>query len=542
MHENMFFARTQQLSVLEKRIRDLKDGYRQNIAIIGDENVGKTSVVFKFLRQFCDNRIIPVYIEVRHETLACLCKRFIAVLLYNFLLNSEMPLKEDLEFLITKSSFYIPKTIEKIKALLHTLSKKKKDSVFTELLSLAESIHDETGKHCVIIFDEFHNLQTTGVKKIFTEWAKVLIVQKSTLYIIISSLKHKARGILSKDLSLLFGNFEIITVEPFDIKTSHDYLTSSLQSITIQDALKNFIVHFTGGCPLYLKVISETLTRYPQASLVNILEELLSDSSGLLFQNFSNYVNRFQGSASKNEQLAILFMIADGHNKIKDIAHLLRKTKKEVSSSINALLELDTITQSGDFLKITDRVLSFWLKFVYQERLNSLTFDARTQKNLFRLKIDSLIQEFIATTKRPVSERMMELLHLFQDDQIQIERKKLRLNHFREVKFVEFKNCNLTDGLLCRSEDSIWVIAFKYDALTEEDIGEFAKECKKFRHKLQQKIIITFQDVDANSRLKALQEKIWTWDINNVNHVLDLFSKQRITVAQTALSTEPLRI
>ncbi|MFA6217048.1 MAG: hypothetical protein WDL87_05280 [Candidatus Omnitrophota bacterium] len=531
MDENMFFARTQQLSILEKRIRDLKDGYRQNLAIIGDEHVGKTSIIFKFLHKFCDNRIIPIYIEVRQEPLDCLCKRFIAVLLYNFLLNSEMPLKEDLEFLIAKSSFYIPKTIEKVKALLHGLSKKKKDSVFTELLSLTEIIHEETGKHCVIIFDEFHKLENIGVKKIFAEWAKILILQKATLYIIISSLKHRSRAILSKDLSLLFGNFEVITIEPFDIKTAHDYLAHALRSISLHDALKNFIVNFTGGCPLYLKVISEMLTKSPQDDLVSILEELLFDPAGLLFQNFSNYVNRFQGSTAKNEQQAILFMIADGHNKIKEIAHLLRKTKKELSNSIATLLELDTITQSGDFLKINDRVLSFWLKFVYSERLNSLTVDAKNQKNLFRLKINSMIQEFIATTQKPVSERMMELLHLFQDDQIQIERKKLRLNHFREIKFVEFKNSSLNQGLLCRSEDCIWVIAFKYDALTEEDIGEFAKECKKFRHKLQQKIIITFQDVDANSRLKALQEKIWTWDINNVNHVLDLFSKQRITVA-----------
>jgi hypothetical protein len=36
------------------------------------------------------------------------------------------------------------------------------------------------------------------------------------------------------------------------------------------------------------------------------------------------------------------------------------------------------------------------------------------------------------------------------------------------------------------------------------------------------------QDIDANSRLKALEEKIWTWDLNNLNHMMDLFAKPRI--------------
>jgi hypothetical protein len=71
-------------------------------------------------------------------------------------------------------------------------------------------------------------------------------------------------------------------------------------------------------------------------------------------------------------------------------------------------------------------------------------------------------------------------------------------------------------------------MAFKQDCLTEDDIAEFAKECKKYRHKLQKKIIIGFRDIEANARLRALEEKILTWDINNLNQILDLYSKPRV--------------
>jgi len=228
--------------------------------------------------------------------------------------------------------------------------------------------------------------------------------------------------------------------------------------------------------------------------------------------------------------VSILYLISSGRNKIKDILHLLHKERALVNSRITHLLELDTITRNGDFLKINDRVFGFWLRFVYQEKMRSLSFDAKNQKIVFRDKIDEMIKDFLSQAQRPVTERLLELLRLFADDMIQIERKKVRLNHFREIKPLEFGRHELEDGLICRCRDSVWIVAFKRKALTEEDVSDFAKECKKYRHKLQRKIILTFHDVDANTRLKAMEEKIWTWDINNLNQVMDVFSKPWVVV------------
>jgi len=523
--KDKFFDRKLYLDILEKRIQGFKDNYRQNIAIIGDELVGKTSIIFKFLNKFYDNRIIITYLEVRQEPLNSFARKFIGVLLYNFLVNSGIPLKEDLDFLIAKSAKYIPKTVEKIKLILNAVDRRKRNNVFTELLSLCDSINLETTKSCVVILDEFHNLENMGIKNLYREWSKLLIAQKNTMYIIISSMKFKTKAILSKNLSLLFGNFEVITIEPFDIKVSEKYLEYRLSGLNLNNSLKNFLVHFTGGYPLYLEVISDALLKQSEFHLADILENLLFDSSGILNQRFSNYIKRFLDSTHSNDYISILYLIARGRNKIKDIAHILHKNRKELMSRINHLLELDTITRSADFLKINDRVFGFWLKFVYQEKLHSLTFDAKNQKAKFRDNIEDMIQDFFLNAQRPLTERLTEVLLLFEDEIMQLERRKIRLNHFREIKPLEFNNRNLKDGLIGRSNDSLWIMAFKQDLLTEDDIAEFAKECKKYRHKLQRKIIITLQDIDANTRLKALEERIWAWDINNLNQILDLFSK-----------------
>jgi hypothetical protein len=228
---------------------------------------------------------------------------------------------------------------------------------------------------------------------------------------------------------------------------------------------------------------------------------------------------------SSGEYISILYLIASGRNKIRDIAHILRKTKKELTLRINRLIELDTITRSADFLKINDRVFGFWIKSVYQEKLHSLTFDLKDQKAKFRYNIEDMVEEFFLNARKPIIDRILEVLQLFENEMVQMERKKIRLNHFREIRPLEFNYKNLRDGLICRSNDSLWIMAFKRDMLTEEDITDFAKECKKYRHKPQRKIIVALQDIDMNTRLRALEEKIWTWDISNLNLILDLYSK-----------------
>jgi hypothetical protein len=530
MSKDNFFDRKTYLDILEKRILDLKEGYRQNVAIIGDELVGKTSIIFKLLNKLCDNRIIPVYLEVRPESLKIFAHRFIGVLLYNFLSNSGIALKEDVCFLIKRAQGYIPETTKKIQSIILSLEKRKKNNVLADLFSLCDTINQETGKFGVVILDEFHNLEGMGVKNLYRDWSRLLILQKNTLYIIISSLKFKTKSILSKNLSLLFGNFEVVEVEPFDIKTSKEYLRHKLQGMNIDAGLESFLFHFTGGYPFYLEIVTEALQKYRGNNLADVLENILFEPAGILNQKFSNYLKRFMDTPFSQDYLAILYSISCGHNKVKDVGHLLKRQKKELNLRINYLLEIDAITRNGDFLKVNDRVFGFWLRFVYQGKTHSLTFDAKTQKELFRKNIEEMIREFLFEAKKSFAERMQDLMRMFQDDIVQIETKRFRLSNFREIKPLELGNKALRDAVIGRSQDSLWIMAFKYDQLTEEDITVFAKECKKYHHKLQRKIIVALRDVDTNARLRALEEKIWTWDINRVNQILDLFSKPRVVV------------
>ncbi|MEW6074743.1 MAG: hypothetical protein AB1530_00380, partial [Candidatus Omnitrophota bacterium] len=123
MLKDNIFDREEYLKILQKRTCAFKDGYRQNIAIIGDDSIGKTSIISKFLGSVCESRLVYVYLDVRQEGFASFARRFIGVLLYNFLINANIELKENLDFLIKRSWPYIPVTVSKINALLADLSK-----------------------------------------------------------------------------------------------------------------------------------------------------------------------------------------------------------------------------------------------------------------------------------------------------------------------------------------------------------------------------------------------------------------------------------
>ncbi|MCU0665871.1 MAG: hypothetical protein MUF05_02095 [Candidatus Omnitrophica bacterium] len=526
MLDAKFFGRESYLLNLHKRVSDLKNGYRHNMAIIGDELLGKTSLICRLLSSYYDNNIIPVYMQVRPESFSVFARRFIGALLYNFLSCGNLNLKEDLDFLINKSSGYAPATTVKIRELLLSIQKRKKINLFGELIALCEHLHKETGKYCLVIFDEFHNLESLGVNKIYPQWSKALMSQKSTMFIITSSFKFRAKQILAKDLSLLFGNFEVLEIEPFDTRLSAFYLKKYLPQAS--SGALSFLVHFTGGYPFYLDVISEALNARADLNVVDALEELLFESSGMLNQRFSNYLKRFTDSSASQDFVTIMYHICNGHNRVKDIAHLMHKPANVINARVNTLMEMDAVSKNGDFVRINDRVFGFWLKFVYQEKLNSFTFDARNQKNLFRAYVEGMLDEFTLINNRPLSERMQEILKLFGDDIIQVSSKRLRLAAFREIKPLEFNNRNLKHGLLGRSSDALWIMALKQDQVSEEFVAEFAKECRRYHHKAQKKVIVSLNEVDTNARLRAMEEKIITWDLNSLNQIFDLFYKPRI--------------
>ena len=77
-----FFGRQEVLDLLNKRVSDLKDGYRQNVALTGQSLAGKSSIIHHFLYTLKEEDHIPVYVEVIREPFGAFSNKFIANLFY----------------------------------------------------------------------------------------------------------------------------------------------------------------------------------------------------------------------------------------------------------------------------------------------------------------------------------------------------------------------------------------------------------------------------------------------------------------------------
>jgi hypothetical protein len=534
MQKEIFFDRNYYLELLSKHVRDFTEGYRQNLSFIGEEMVGKTSLILHFLNKFNDNRILPIYMPIKKEGTRFFAERFMTCLVYGFLNNSGIELKEDLDYLISNAEKFIPHTVAKIREIRHII-RKNKTSIFLELLSLCDVINKETKKFCLVIFDEFHNLEEIGIKNLYNDWVKVLVLQKNTMFIIISSSKFKAKRILTINLNLLFGKFELIEIEPFDYKTAKEFLLDRLNGLMLENKLIDFLVILTGGIPFYLNVIADSiykmkdqlyLDRYiNKDTIFDILTELLFKETGTLNQRFSNYLNKVSAKDMDKNLLKVILSISNGYNRIKDISQNLHIQRRNILKLIHQLLDIDMITKNGDLFKINDRLFNLWLKLVYQKKLLSPEFNPQIQLQMFRKELENTYNEFLDSSNKSLLERVMEIMYLFEDAYVNIDNKRIDLTVFREIKPFYLESSGINEGLIARSADNLWIVAIKQNPLREEDIEEFSRFCNKHRQKKQKRIVITLHQIDTNVRLKAMEERILTWELKNLNLLCELFNR-----------------
>jgi len=157
-----------------------------------------------------------------------------------------------------------------------------------------------------------------------------------------------------------------------------------------------------------------------------------------------------------------------------------------------------------------------------------LDYNLELQVKNFRIQIEDLINDFISVSRKDTADRVMELFNLFRDDCVQLERRRFKLCNFREIKPLRLDCRDIKNGVAGLTQNSLWLAGIKEGRINENDVVDFAAECKKYRHKLQRKIIVAFRDIEINAYLLAKQMHIWTWDIENLNSLLDLYGRPRI--------------
>ncbi len=530
-----FFGREEVLDLLNKRVGALKEGYRQNIALTGQSLAGKSSIILHFLNTIKDEGFTPIYVEVVNEPFRSFSNKFIATMLYNALKGLGEHVGTDMGALLERSQDLLPKTYLAIKGVNSYIERGEFDEAYSGLLGLTSILKEETGFPCIVILDEFDNLERLGVKNPFLSFGKVIMVQKDTMYIVSSSRNSAIKKIISEKLSLLFGNFEVIKVSNFDIETSNRFIDTKLAGFEVDDDMKKLLIDLTDGNPFYLgsimvsakRIAIEHMSSYIDDAVIgSSILELIYNANGVIHQYLLNFILDLLDTKYKDSYTAILVAIANGRNKQSEIARAVKTKQGEISKSLGRLSELGLISKNGVFYRIDDTMLVFWLKYVYERRRSLLVDGIFDKTELFREDVRSYIANFVRETGCHHLARLTELFNLFSNELIEIESKHIRLPHFTKVEAKVFQESRSFIACSCRG--NLWIVQPYEYKVGENDIINYIRDVKALGHKISNKVIIPFRDMDENAKLLAKELKISIWDLSTVNAILNFYGKRRI--------------
>ncbi len=532
-----FFGRDKILEVLSKRVGALKSGYRQNVALTGKMLSGKSSILHHFLESLNDASIVPIYIEVVDEPFVSFANKFIGTLLYNFFKSENIHLPKDMECLINKAEEVIPRTIELIKKIRVDLANRIYNRAYRELLDLTSVLKEETQKSCVVILDEFHNLENFRIKNVFLHLGKIIMIQKNTMYIVSSSQRNKIRKILSEKLSLLFGNFEIMEVSSFGSKTAKLFLKEKISPIHMSEYYNDYILNLTDRNPFYLDVISKKIKTLAEASgilrvnielIKDVFRDILYGPTGTINQHFTNNIHFLLDRNLRKQYLSILFALAQGAGKIKDISSFFNGKRRGLSKKLDFLINIDLVFKCGVFYKIQDRLFEFWLRNVYFKKENILIDTPHERANEFNGLVENDIENYLIEYNKGVLERLRDLFHSFNGEIVEIDRKLRKLQKFIKIEVLKYGGDK--NYLTCEKSNRYWVCQIKYNRTEENDIIDFIHEENKRIKTAKRLILIPLNGIDSTALLLAKEKHIWVWKPNSLNSLLRLYRKQDLII------------
>lgn len=533
------FGRKPILDILKRKVLNLKDGYRQNIAVLGHPHVGKSTMLQSFVSDIDEKDVIPVYLDLENKDFEYFFAKFIGSLLYQYSKVRGLPLSDDIVRLMDAAGYLIPNTIDVIKTIRRDFEAGRRADCFLGLLTLPEVFSHETKMYCVLILDEFQAIDDFMVPDAFKKLGKKIMTQKRCFYIVSSSSPSLANKILNEKLSLLFGNFEIVPLESFDSVTSEHFIQSALGEIRVGTELIQFLADFSGGHPLYLNLLCRELRNLASVHqqeeiylplLTQGVENTIFDRWGVISRHFDLLVNDLCVGKDNRVIANLLMALANGCNKFDDIMLETGLTKTQLGQRLNRLVDLGVVLRNVNHYCFKDRLLKHWIKFVFQKRIKDVELAPDRQRKQFREDFYCTANDFKTHSRKEFSSRILELIHCFDNESFNLNGRKYKLPSLEDITSLKIRSENgpAIDVIQARSEETAWHIIMKKDNFVENDLHAVLSRIKRNGRKQERGLIISLNGLDQNARVKALQEKFWVWDSAEVNTLLTLFDKPYI--------------
>ncbi len=535
-HGSVFFGRKRICALLEKRLESFQNGYRQNVGIVGPPLLGKTFLTRNFLEQVKQTDIIGVpFLCQESDSFERFSQRWMSEFLFSFYgaLGQLLPLTSQL--LMRSLKGIAPKTLQKLRLVRKLTFKHRYDQAYQELLKLSGILQQESGKKILIILDEFDRLSELELSDPFGNLGKEIMVQKETMFVVTSSHPVRSAPIFREKLSLLFGNFEVLELSPFDFEESNEFIQERLPERILEDELKRFLIRMTDGHPYYLDLLLDRL-EFDSRGFESVNADLviksfaaeLYETRGMLHQHFQSWLYQLAQGRPWALYADVLLAISLGHKKFSQIIRFLHQKGNEVKKILEKLLGSEAIGKHGSLFQVSDPLFRFWLNKVYYRQRFLTERSPMAGVQSFKEDVQQAVQENILEDQKELPKRIEELFSRFRNDVVEFNKRKFKFPHFTEV--LSRPNNGRVFPVFAKNGATRWLCQVLSKPVTEEDVQIFLQDLKRLRGAVHKRLIVGLKGIELNAKLLAQEAKIQYLDLRNLNFLLDLYDKPKLVI------------
>ncbi len=510
---------------LEQRLAAFAQGFRHNLVLIGPAGSGKTYQIQHLLAK-APARLSLIYCPIYRESCRSFLNRFACSILRSCV---EGRGSETLDELLLLARERFPRTVEAIAAIEPLLARRSFAEALNRTLDVIPILIEERRQPAVIILDEFLLLEDLGLGHVFHELGKRVMIWPSALFILTSSSPYRARLILRERLQLLFGQFELISMEALDSAATAVWLEEELSDFKGAEQMAPFLMRWLGSSPWYLCAILERLKeslalRGTRTLTSDVLSEtaweLLGRTQGPLHQWCLSRTERLNHLRNGARMMEVLIHVACGARTLTEIGR--RATKAGLSEMLQVLVEQDLVERRGTCWFIQDPVLRCWLSSVVLAQRGAGLPDEAAVRARFSAFLSSFWKQWMEQRELSFADQVALLFGRFQDDILLLDSKTGRLPRFRTIR-MHTAGAPFGVYLLAEADGKSWCAAVMDARVDENAVSRFDAFCRAQTPRPSRKVVVPRLGMEVNARLLAKAVNMWVWESQDWDVLLTLY-------------------
>ncbi len=495
---------------LRQRLQAFSEGFRQNLALIGPAGSGKTYQLQQLVAEPTPSLSL-VFCPLYRESAQSFLKRLLCAIL-------------------PAADRDVPNTTAAVRQVEGLLARRLYGEAFNRALDVIPILIEERQRPCVLLLDEFLFLEDLGLAHAFHELGKRVMTSPSTLFLLSSSSPYRARMILRERLHLLFGQFELVSLEGLDAAIASLWVQRELKGLRGVSTLAPFLLQWLGAYPWYLTVM---ITRLKERALLEQSRELtealflqtawdlLGTPPGALHQWCASRLEAVSQKRLGARAVDALIQVASGVRTTTDLGK--RIGRGGLPEALQLLVEQDLAERKGMCWVVTDPILRTWLSTVCAAQRADARQGGAERREGMEQHLRMLWSRWMQATHLSFAEQVVALLTKFCDDTVSLDSKTGRLPRFEAIRTQPPVSPGSDAYLIADGPGRRWCATVHSEPADEYAIASFDAFCHAQSPKPSRKVVIVKSGMDDNARLLAKATNMWVWQLDDLKTLHSLY-------------------